>query len=362
MRRSGYGRQAMEQQVQYQLNELLDVIDEQNGKPIWPGKLFPSSVLNVLWTFIAGKKISRTDYRLEYLLDLMQKRSLAFDMSGGWLNSMPFLRFIVPEWTSFNLIKRFNVELQSFFEPIIEQHKKDFSEDKIDDDLIYAFINEIRQSEGKSTNFTDIQLTMVILDLFIAGAHTTSTTLDFILMTLALNPDVQKRCQQDIDEVLGTVELPSLNDKSQLSYIEAVILETQRIFNIVPVSGPRRTLKPTKLGDYYLPMNTTVLIGIETVNMDEGHWGDPETFRPERFLNENNIIFNTERFVSFGQGKRKCLGEALARACLFTFTVGILQKYQLKLPRNGEIPSTEPTIGIVKSSKPYNIIFEKRLQ
>lgn len=350
----------MDYQIQYELNELLEVIDEHSGKPVWPGNFLPSSVLNVLWTFTAGKKISRSDARLGYLLDLMRKRSRAFDMSGGWLNAMPFLRFIAPEKTSYNLIKQFNVELRNFFKPIIDEHKNDFTEDKINDDLIYAFINEMRTANGKSTNFTDIQLTMVILDLFIAGAHTTSNTLDFVLMSLVLYPNVQSRCQREIDDVLGKAELPSLRDKTKLSYIEAVILETQRLFNIVPMSGPRRVLKPTKLGDYYLPKNTTVLIGIETVNMDKEYWGDPDNFRPERFLDENNKLCNTERLVSFGQGKRRCLGEALARASLFTFTVGILQKYQLNLPPNGERPTGGPAIGIIKSAKPYNIVFEHR--
>lgn len=290
----------------------------------------------------------------------MKERSKAFDMSGGWLNTMPFLRFIAPEKTSYNLIKRFNVELQSFFNPIIEEHKSDFSADRADEDLIYAFINEMKSSEAGKSNFTDIQLTMIILDLFIAGSQTTSNTLDFALMSMVLNPKIQGRCHEHIDHVLGKEQFPTLKDKSKLAYIEAVILETQRFHNIVPISGPRRVLKPTNLGGYDLPKNTTVLIGLQSVHMDKEYWNDPEVFRPERFLDENNKIVNTERVVAFGQGKRRCLGEALARACLFTFFVGILQNYQLKLPESGELPDEIPQPGIVMSPKPYKILFKRR--
>lgn len=359
LRRSGYGRHAMEEQIQHELNELLQVIKAYDEKPVWPGQFLPVGVLNVLWTFTAGKKISHSK-KLMHLLELMKQRSKAFDMSGGWLNTMPFLRFIAPEKTSYNLIKRFNTELYNFFTPIIEEHKNEFSEDKVDEDLIYAFIDEMKRSEDKKSNFTHTQLIMIILDLFIAGAQSTNNTLDFILMSLILHRDIQAKCHKEIDAVLGNAQLPSLKDKTKLAYIEAVILETQRFYNVVPVSGPRRVMEDTTLNGYRLPKNTTVLIGLETVHMDTEFWGDPHIFRPERFLNENNQIINTERFVAFGQGKRKCLGEALARASLFTFIVGILQKFSIEPPPNGKIPQHKPQPGLLTSPTPYEVVFKCR--
>lgn len=228
LRLAGYGRQPMEIQIQNELNELIDVIDEKNGDAFWPGSLIPPSVINVLWTFTAGEKISRTDGRLTRLLNLMQQRSKAFDMSGGWLNSMPFLRFIAPEMTSYNLIKRFNIELCEFFSSIIEAHKVDFTQEKSADDLIFAYINEMKLREGSPSNFTDLQLTMIILDMFIAGSQTTSITLDLALMMMVIRPDIQAKVQSEIDQVLGEAQLPSLSDKSKLSYIEAVLLEVGR--------------------------------------------------------------------------------------------------------------------------------------
>lgn len=360
LRRSGYGRIQMEEQIQGQLNELLDEIANYDEEPVWPGSFLALSVINVLWTFTAGKQMTRCDDQLKRLLELMKQRSQAFDMSGGWLNAMPFLRFIAPEKTSYNLIKRFNAELYQFFMPIIEDHKKRFSDDKIDEDLIFAFINEMNKATDKNTNFTDTQLVMIILDLFIAGAQSTSNTLDFILMSMALYPSIQEKCHNVIDAALGCAQLPSLSDKSKLSYIEAVIFETQRYYNITSVTGPRRVLRETMLDGYVLPKNTTVLMGIETVHMDVDYWHDPYTFRPERFLDENNKIINTERLVPFGQGRRRCLGEALARACLFTYTVGILQKFRVEIPAGTKIPESRTVPGLLTSPVPYEIVFKSR--
>lgn len=350
----------MEIQIQNELNELLEYISNIEGKPVWPGEFLAPSVINVLWSFTAGKKIPRTDERLTRLLHLMQQRSKAFDMSGGWLNTMPFLRHIAPDKTCFNLIKRFNTELHDFFMAAIREHKLEYTDDKSHDDLIYAYMKEMKNHKDELSNFTDLQLTMIILDVFIAGSQTTSISLDLALMIMVIYPDIQTRIQHDIDIVLGEAQLPTLSDKSQLSYIEAVLLEVQRFFHIAPITGPRRVLKETTLAGYTIPKNTTVLIGVETVLMDKDYWGDPEEFRPDRFLDDSSRIANIERFVVFGQGKRKCLGEQLARAALFTFFVGILQKYRLELPENGTVPTMEMLPGIVLSPKPYKIVFKKR--
>lgn len=356
----GYGRQPMETQIQSELKELIEFISGFTDQEVWPGEFLARSVINVLWTFMAGKKIHRSDDRLTRLLHLMQQRSKAFDMSGGWLNSMPFLRYIAPDKTNFNLINRFNAELHEFFMTVIDEHKIEYTEEKANDDLIFAYMNEMQNCEGSSSNFTDLQLTMIILDMFIAGSQTTSITLDLALMTMVIYPDIQNRIQRDIDTVLGNAQLPTLNDRIQLSYIEAVLLEVQRFFHIVPISGPRRVLKETALAGYTIPKDTTVLIGLQTVLMDKQFWIDPEKFRPERFLDDSNKITNTERFVAFGQGRRRCLGEMLARGCLFTFFVGILQKYRLELPKDGTIPTIEMLPGIVLSPKRYGVVFKHR--
>lgn len=362
LREAGFGRKPMQVQIQNELNELLDVIDEQRGEAIWPGLLLPPSVLNVLWTFTAGQRIQRDDERLTRLLTLMQQRSKAFDMSGGILNQMAWLRFLAPEKTGFNLINRFNFELHSFFMETINEHKIHYDEEKSSDDLIYAYIKEMKEHEGKPTTFTDLQLTMTILDIFIAGAQTTSITLDLAFMAMATYPEIQKRIHAELDAALLDGQLPSTNDRSELTYTEATLMEVQRYFHIVPITGPRRALRETTLGGYTIPKNTTILIGSRTVHMDKEHWGDPDTFRPERFLDENKKITNTEHLMPFGQGRRRCLGDALARSCMFTFFAGIIHKHHIKLPAGAPIPDRTLQPGITLSPKPYKVIFESRLK
>ena len=52
------------------------------------------------------------------------------------------------------------------------------------------------------------------------------------------------------------------------------------------------------------------------------HWGDGDTFRPERFLDSSGKVQKTEHLIPYSIGKRQCLGETLARAELFIFFTG----------------------------------------
>ena len=53
---------------------------------------------------------------------------------------------------------------------------------------------------------------------------------------MAREPEVQCRVQAEIDQVVGADRLPRLQDRDQMPYTEAVIMEVQRCANVVPHS------------------------------------------------------------------------------------------------------------------------------
>lgn len=83
-------------------------------KPVRLGDELAPSILSVLWALSAGRRLERSDTRLRRLLELMNCRARAFDMAGGSLNQFPFLRFVAPEKTGYNLLTRLNQELREF--------------------------------------------------------------------------------------------------------------------------------------------------------------------------------------------------------------------------------------------------------
>lgn len=64
---------------------------------------------------------------------------------------------------------------------------------------------------------------------------------------------VAERVQAEIDSVIGQSRFPDLSDKPDMHYTEAVIFETQRFGNVLPLGFPKMASKDTTLGGYFIP-------------------------------------------------------------------------------------------------------------
>ncbi|KAL5013030.1 hypothetical protein ScPMuIL_011581 [Solemya velum] len=85
--------------------------------------------------------------------------------------------------------------------------------------------------------------------------------------------------------------------------------------------------------------------------------GDPEAFRPSRFLDENGQIMRakTDKVIAFSMGRRACIGESLAKMELFLFLTAMVQKFKF-LPPNGESPpSLDGIYGVTRSPVNFRI-------
>ena len=168
-----------------------------------------------------------------------------------------------------------------------------------------------------------------LFDLWIAGQETTSNTLAWLCVYLIQNSHVQEKLHAELDLVIGSDRVITLDDKSNLNYVNAVVAETQRFCNLVPINVFHRTTKDTKIHGYYIPVNTVITHQVSTVLQDERYFPDPLVFKPERFLDKNGKFFQPPELMPFGIGKRACLGEGLARLELFLFTSNISNQFKV---------------------------------
>nr|XP_003702175.1 PREDICTED: probable cytochrome P450 305a1 [Megachile rotundata] len=350
MRYIGFGRTEMFEIIKNELTTILTKLQQGGAQRLKP--LINPVGINVIWTLATGKPFAEGQ-KLQYFTDLMERRSRAFEMSGSVLSAFPWLRYVAPEISGYNVIRMLNNELKDFVTETIAEHKKRCTENK--EDLIDMFLNKIENDSEPTSLFTEEQLTMILVDLFLAGCTTISTSLDFVFINMVLHQDIQRKVQQEIDSMIPKDRLPDLSDRPKLPYTEAVIKETQRMWPIFPIIGPRRVLADTKLGDYYIEKDSTVIINIYSANMDPDSFPDPHSFIPERFI-ENGVRKSDADFVTFGKGKRRCPGQAIATAAMFLLFTGILQRYSI-LPVPGKEPtSIEISSGLAITPKPYEIL------
>jgi cytochrome P450 len=59
---------------------------------------------------------------------------------------------------------------------------------------------------------------------------------------MTLHSEIQKKAQDEIDRVIGTDRLPTLADREQLPYIEALVKEVFRWNPVAPQGKSRFTL------------------------------------------------------------------------------------------------------------------------
>ncbi|KAJ9576497.1 hypothetical protein L9F63_025607 [Diploptera punctata] len=317
-----------------------------------------SVFLNSLWAMLAGHRFDLDDQRLVDLLDIVHKCFRMIDPSGGLLNQMPPLRFIAPRHSGYtNLMTHLN-RIWNFLRETIDDHRKSFNADNMRD-LIDLFLREMETSKCQNnSSFEDLQLVSLCLDLFMAGSETTSNTLGFAVLYMLLYPQVQRRVQDELDRCVGTDRQPlsrtDAADKQHLRYLEAVLMEIQRHATIAPSGIPHKALKNTVLMGHTIPKGTTVLVSMWSLHRDVQHWGDPEVFRPERFISGNGNIKQDDWFMPFGIGKRRCIGETLAKASLFLFFSTLLHNFSILPSSESPLPSLEGYDGVTLSPKPFS--------
>jgi Cytochrome P450 len=87
----------------------------------------------------------------------------------------------------------------------------------------------------------------------------TISTLSSFFLVLLLYPDVQKRAQAEIDEVIGRGRLPGLDDRPSLPYIDGLCKELLRWRLVLPLGVAHATTEDDVYSGYFIPKGTMVL-------------------------------------------------------------------------------------------------------
>ena len=94
--------------------------------------------------------------------------------------------------------------------------------------FFYCFVT----IQGKGTSYSKLNLLASVTDTFAAGYETTSTTLKWCILYMMAYPKVQSRVQEELDHVVGRDRLPTLDDRTDLPYTSAVLMEVSLMFLI----------------------------------------------------------------------------------------------------------------------------------
>ncbi|GAB2698207.1 cytochrome P450 [Nocardia thraciensis] len=184
----------------------------------------------------------------------------------------------------------------------------------------------------------DTDLIDQLRTLLVAGHETTATSLVWALFRLHRNPAALRRLRAELHDAGDRLQP---DETARLPYLDAVCQETLRLHPPVPIVL-RRLTGPFTLSGVELGAGDTMGISLPLLHSDPGVWGEPDAFRPERFLERR---FGPFELAPYGGGHRRCAGAALADYELRVVLATVLARVELALPprsARGRIPLAVP--------------------
>ncbi|KAI0064239.1 cytochrome P450 [Artomyces pyxidatus] len=167
--------------------------------------------------------------------------------------------------------------------------------------------------------------------LYISAADTTTAEISILFLMLATYPDVQRKAQAEIDVHIGRGKMPTFEDRPRLPYLEAICKELLRWKVIVPLGFARTAMADDVYEGYSIPKGAIVLANAWAILHDPVAYSEPESFRPERFINPDGSVRDDPALSSaFGIGKRICPGRHLVDSNVWFVAVSVLAVFDVR--------------------------------
>ncbi|CAG2168693.1 unnamed protein product [Oppiella nova] len=313
------------------VNETVETMikNEGIGKPFNPKTYIYMSVINIIASSAFGKRYSFDDKELKFYeesFEYFRANTNKLALTDRVPILKPFYANVVNKTEQ--TMKGLSMSVKQKYMDRLKVHSKGEIHDFCDA-LIEAKEEAIADEKESASALTDVNLSLVIMDLFIAGTDTTQYTMRWIILLMANNIEMQLRMRHEINDIIGD-RVADYHHKNDCHYVNAFIAETLRYKGVGPLGTPH-----VALCDYELDK-------------------------------DSKYISALPGFTPFGIGRRICLGEKLALAALFYITVRLLKStpdYVFALPSGEGTADLEPDPNISflhRVPKPYEIILKKR--
>ncbi|THH28084.1 hypothetical protein EUX98_g6101 [Antrodiella citrinella] len=181
-----------------------------------------------------------------------------------------------------NTLRSGGVKNASFASNLLEAHYCDGSLSQQDD-------TDIRGASGT---------------LYAASTESMSSVMRTFILAMVLHHEVFKKAQEELDRVVGPDRLPDWEDRDNLPYLVSVMKEVYRWNVPVPLAVPHVVGRDDVYQNFKIPAKSLVIGNIWGMSKDESLYPDPDSFKPERFLEMAPGSLADPKNMVFGFGRR----------------------------------------------------------
>jgi retinoid hydroxylase len=313
---------------------------------------------------ITAQHLARWSQKQHFVLaDAM--RELAFEVIAAFLFGeqrhqidLKWLSGLFLQWTAGMFSLPINVPLGGFGKAIrAKKTMFDYITNLIEErrkspvqhyDILNALINT-RDENGQPLPI-DVMVDDVQLLLF-AGHDTTVSSNTYIMMMLAQHPQVVQRLREE-QATFSETDLRDLEKLKEMSYLDAVIMETLRLYP--PVVGLfRQATEDTTFMGYDIPKGCAVNVNPSATHDDPALWQNVQAFDPSRFERGEH---KQEAFkhIPFGGGPRMCIGQNFAMIEMRIILAMAIRHYQWQLEPNQDLSVRVFPVVLPKSGAVVN--------
>ena len=265
--------------------------------------------------------------------------------------------------------------------PLPQNRKRDFAQKKMAQTYM-GIIEARREKEAKGemvgepdmisnlmtckykdgNTIPDREIAHMMIALLMAGQHSSSATISWILLRLASRPDIVEDLLQEQKTVLGE-SLPELTfeDLSRLPLHAQVVKETLRLHG--PIHSILRAVKspmPVEGTPFIIPTSHVLLAAPGLTSKTSEYFPEPDLWEPHRWDNEtkdtDKIKYEklrpilgapeeeektdygygmvskgaTSPYLPFGAGRHRCIGEQFAYVQLQTILATMVRTFKFR--------------------------------
>uniref|UniRef100_A0A1I7T6Q9 CYtochrome P450 family n=1 Tax=Caenorhabditis tropicalis TaxID=1561998 RepID=A0A1I7T6Q9_9PELO len=347
-RRLGVGSNQIERRIMAELNgrcSELDLEITQNGRAIVSVDFFDLTVGSVINSLLVGKRFeedTKDDYlTLKHLFDASAETFSLFDLSVPvW-----FLKWFFPSRFQMTCDVRQKILNHVAKEAVDRQRRLESGEYEINSedpkDFVDVFLDKIKEEnkikKDSNPSYTMESLKYMLVDLWLAGQGTTSTTLYAGFMKLVQHPEIIQKIREELLEVTEGKRDLKLEDRRNTPYLNATIAEIQRHASILNVNFWRINNEKISFGGYEVEPGALIAAQLGAFHVREDTFENPNEFNPDKFLKNEQLI---QQLIPFGIGKRSCVGEQIAKSELYLVFGNLILRYDMKadgpIPTNGD--------------------------
>jgi len=263
---------------------------------------------------------SEQDQTVKMINDFSMRLTAAAYPGAHLVEFFPWLRHVPSSLAKWKRnAEAWHRQDSAMFEGLLRTVEENVANEDDHECLGATLIREVERNKLSSRERSWLSGTM-----YVGGSETVAAVMAWWTLAMVAYPETQSRAHVELDAVVGRARLPNFADYPSLPYIRAMVKEVLRWRPVTPLGGPHRCTEDDWYEGVFIPKGTICLPNVWYMNRDPEIYGENvEHFDPARHLDANGDTpygssdAREEGHVSYGFGRRKCVGQHVADDSLF---------------------------------------------